>query len=333
MKILVAMPRGDVRASFIPPGVAAEIEELGEVDWNEGVEQLSPRELGERLRGVDVCFTGWGCACFTREVLSGAENLRVIAHTGGSVGTLVDEAAYARGIHVISGNEIYAKSVAEGVIAYALASLRGIPRFAAHMLREGWQPQEWQSEGLFGQTVGLVGFGAVARHLVPLLHAFEMDIKVYADHVTPEEEARYGITKTTLEDVCSTCKIISLHTSATPEYHHMIDEGMLSLIPDGALLINTARGMVMDEAALARHAATGRFRVMLDVYEKEPLPTDSPLRHMDNVLMIPHMAGPTTDRRPYVTRALIGDVRAVMSGKLPALAISLEQARRMTRDT
>lgn len=332
VRILVAMPRGDVRASFIPAHVAAELEAMGEVDWNESEGQLSPGELAERIADADVCVTGWGCPRLDADVLRGAARLRIIAHTGGSVGTLVDDTAYDRGIYVVSGNELYAKSVAEGVIGYALASLRDIPRYVDVMRREGWSLPGWQSEGLFGRTVGLVGFGAVARHLVPLLHAFEAKVKVYADHVTPEEEAGCGIEKVSLEEVCSTCEIVSLHTSATPENYHMIDENMLSLLQDGALLINTARGMVMDEAALARQAATGRFRAVLDVYETEPLPMDSPLRGLDNVMLIPHMAGPTTDRRPFVTLALLEDIRSILSGRGSRLAIAREQARRMTRD-
>ena len=268
---------------------------------------------------------------FTARVLESAPRLRVIAHTGGTVATLVGDAAYDRGVRVLSGNELYAQSVAEGVIGYILAALRRIPQFAAQVQQDGWPQPGWTNEGLIGQRVGLVGFGAVARYTAKLLRAFDAEILIWADHVTPEEAARYGARKAELEEIFSACKIVSLHLARTPETYHIIGARLLGLLRPDSLLVNTARGAIVDEAVMAAMLREGRFRAVLDVYEQEPLPLSSPLRGLDNALLIPHMGGPTMDRRPYVTRALISALPAALRGEPTWLDISREAMRRMTR--
>ena len=146
------------------------------------------------------------------------------------------------------------------------------------LLRDGWSRPGWKNEGLLDQTVGLIGFGAVARWTARLLSAFGVKLFINADHVSPEEAASYGARKATIDEIMSGCKIVSVHLARTPQTYHIIDERRLKLLREGAIFINTARGSIVDEAALARELATGRFRAALDVYEAEPLPMDSPLR-------------------------------------------------------
>ena len=187
------------------------------------------------------------------------------------------------------------------------------------------------NEGLLDQTVGLIGFGAVARWTARLLSAFGAQIFISADHVTPDEAASYGARKATIDEIMSGCKIVSVHLARTPQTYHIIDERQLKRLQDGAVFINTARGSIVDEAALARELATGRFKAALDVYEVEPLPMDSPLRTLDNVLLMPHMGGPTMDRRPFVTRALLDELPRVLAGETSSLTITRDMMRRMTR--
>ena len=331
MKLLVAIPRGAIRDSFFPPEVSARLKALGEAVWNDGNDNWTEADLADRLPGVDVLLTGWGSPCLTEEALKRADRLRVLAHTGGSVAGYAGEAAYNRGIRVLSGNELYARSVAECVAAYALYLLRDIGKYSGQLRTMGWSQPGWRNEGLLDQKVGLIGFGAVARHTARLLSAFGAELYIWADHVSVEEAARYGAKKASLEELLSTCKISSIHLARTPETFHLIDREKLRLIPDGAILINTARGAIVDEAALAEALAGGRFRAALDVYEVEPLPMDSPLRQLDNVLLMPHMGGPTLDRRPFVTRALIDALPDALAGRETPLDVTREMMRRMTR--
>jgi phosphoglycerate dehydrogenase-like enzyme len=331
MKILVAMPNGIIRDSFIPKDVAQKLESLGTVVWNTGETNYSSDELKAMLPGVGVCICGWGDPCFDENVLSVADSLKLVAHTGGSVATYVSDAFYDRGIKIVSGNWLYAESVAEGVVAYALCALRDVPLYCNAMQAGQWRAEDSYSEGLLEQSMGLIGFGMVARYLVKLLEPFRVKIKVYDPFVADEVLAAYDVERATLQEIVSQSKIISVHAAKVPGTYHMLSRELLQMIPCGVLLINTARGSIFDEEALADELATGRFKVVLDVYTEEPLPGTSRLRGLQNAILMPHMAGPTVDRRRLVTLALIDEIKSFFAGKPLKYSIDREYAKRMTQ--
>lgn len=330
-RILVTLAAGHVLDTFFPPEVRSRLESLGEVAWNGTGRAYKPEELAERLAGVDVCFTGWGTPQFDAAVLRGADRLRLLAHTAGSVAGLVSPELYDRGIQVVSGNLVFAQSVAESVIAYSLMALRRLPHWTRQMQEGRWKTEDFLNEGLLDQTVGLVGFGAVARFLVPLLKAFRARVRVYDPFVPDAAMRDFGVEKATLREVVAGSKIISLHAPKTPETDRLIDADLLRLVPDGAVFVNTARGSLVDEAALAAELATGRFLAVLDVFEKEPLPPDSPLRGLANVILVPHMAGPTVDRRRLATLAVLEEAERLLAGKPLEHPIDRAYAMAMTR--
>ena len=129
---------------------------------------------------------------------------------------------------------------------------------------------------------------------------------VYDIKPLPEQDVRqYGLIEASIETIFSECDIISLHTPLFDATYHLIDESLLKKIKEGALFVNTSRGAVVDQKALERELAKQRFRAVLDVYEKEPPEENCPLFDLPNVMMIPHMAGPTVDMRSYITRQLL----------------------------
>lgn len=331
MKILVAIGNGDVKDTFIPPDVAKLLESIATVEWNDSNDHLKGDGLRDRLAGVDVCITGWSDARFDENVLKGADRLRIVAHTGGSVATIVSEALYDRGITVVSGNWLYAESVAEGAIAYILCSLRELPHYAAEVQAGRWRTERIHNEGLLDQTVGLVGFGMVTRYLVKMLQPFRVKIRAYDPFVSDQTLADFGVERADLREVVSQSKIVSIHAARTPGTYHLINREMLKSIRDGALLVNTARGNIIDEEALADELITGRFKAVLDVFDEEPLPASSRLRGLKNALLIPHMAGPTVDRRKFVTLALIDEIESFFAGRPLKYAIGREYAMSMTR--
>lgn len=330
MNILVAQPAGITRNTFIPPEVAKKLESLGQVTWNSSEEPFSDEELIERIKNTDVCITGWGSRRFDENILKDSERLSLIVHTGGSVATFVSEYLYEKGIKVISGNWIYAESVAEGVIAYILCSLRELPFYSNEVQAGRWRTDQFFNEGLLDQSIGLVGFGMVAKYLVKMLAPFRVRIKVHDPYIKDEVCLEYGVERSTLEDIFSTSKIISIHAPRTPDTYHMIGSRLLKMIPDGALLVNTARGSLIDEQALAEELQKKRFKAVLDVFEVEPLPSDSKLTGLPNVILIPHMAGPTMDRRKFVTSALIEEIENFFSGKGLKYEIGKNYAMAMT---
>ncbi|ABX40784.1 hydroxyacid dehydrogenase [Lachnoclostridium phytofermentans] len=330
LNILVTIPTlSAVFPTFFDDKRKRELESIGNVIWNVSDKQFSKEEFTEKLKDIDICVTGWGTPVMEEEVLTYANRLRFIAHTGGSVKPYVTDACYERGIRVVSGNSVFAESVAEGVIAYALSSLRDIPRFS-YELKQGIWPAQFYNRGLLERKVGIVGYGMIARYVVSMLKPFHCGIKVYSRHIANEELEQHQMEKATLDEIFSTCDIISIHSGMTPENHHLITEELLNQMKPGALLINTARGAIIDEEALIKVLDKKEIYAALDVYETEPLPSDHPLLECENALLLPHMGGPTIDRRLSVTSSVITDIHNFIDEKPLLCEISASYAAKMS---
>ena len=237
---------------------------------------------------------------------------------------------YARGIQVVCGNDAFAESVAEGTIGYMITALRKIPQTVQSFDENGWPKAYVYNGSLLDQTVGIIGLGAISRYLIGLLKPFRAKIKIFSNHTSDEEATALGVQKARLEEIFSTCKIVTVHWARTPQNYHRINDSLLSLLKPDSILINTARGDIIDEDAMARHLQAGHFQAVLDVYEKEPLPEDSPLRHLENAILMPHRGGPTTDRRHYAALLALEDIERLQKGEALQNEISPSRAAMMT---
>ena len=324
--------------TFFTDRVMARLEQLGTVRYMKF--SNTPDDIAalkEQIRDIDVMFTQWGASAansgFDKEFYSAAKRLKMIAHTGGSVADLINEEMQKREDFVLlSGNRYYAESVAQGTICYMLLSQRRLYETLKETERNGWAHRTTRNDGLRGKTIGLVSFGMIAKELARMLRVFDCKVKVYSGHgVSAQEQEKYAVEACSLEELFSTCDIVSVHSGLTEKTYHMIDGKLLSMMKDDALLVNTSRGAVIDEAALEKEVKTGRIRAVLDVFEVEPLPLDSGFRNLDNVIIVPHNGGPTIDVRELVTLGLIEDVDRYFhgNGKLEN-QITMEYAKNMT---
>lgn len=313
-----------IRDSFMKEDTIRRLESLGEVSYC-GDDPLYGEDLKKAAAGADVLFTGWGQKTIHADDIP---SVKIIAHTGGTVGGIIAPDVFEKGVKVLSGNAYYAESVAEGVIAYMLFALRNMGYYS-HELSEGrWQ--ENRTEGLLDQRVGIISVGAISRIVLEHLKAYRAKVKVFSTRPDPAYAEKMGFTYASLEEIFSTCRVVSLHTARNPETRHMIRAEHFAMLEDGAVFLNTARGEVIDEDALAAELKTGRIRAVLDVYQTEPLPADSPFVGLKNAMLFPHQCGPTYDRRDFVTQGLIDDVVAFFEGKAVKNEIFAEVARRMT---
>lgn len=326
MKVFVNIPRGFRNDSFVTEAVREKLESVAEVKYNETGKQLSGEELKNALSDCDAVITGWGQPKICPADLG---NAKIIVHTGGTVGGIVDLSVFDTDTAVLSGNAFYAESVAEGVISYMLFALRRMGFYENEVKNARWT-WEAKTEGLLGQSVGIISLGAISKKLIPMLKAFTNDIKVYSTHPNPETAEKMGFTYAGLDEIFKTCKIVSVHTAKNDDTFHMINKHHFDLLSDGALFINTARGAVIDEDALCEALKENRFTALLDVFETEPPKADSPLLKLDNALTFPHMAGPTYDRRERITIALIDDMMRFFEGKKPENLVTKEVAVKMT---
>jgi len=331
MKTYVSVAKGPVFDTFFTEENIALLESLGEVVWYEGgASKPSAEEVAAQIGDCDVCLTLWGSPRLDERILKNAKKLKLLTHLAGTVVLFVSDELWERGIRVISGNDYFAESVAEGTLAYMLSALRNIPAYSRRLKEDRvWKTPADFTKGMAGKTIGLVSYGAIAKYLVRLLSVFRVKIKVYDIVPLPAEDvARYGLEQASLEEIFSTCDIISIHTPLFDATHHLINGNLLSMIKKDALLINTARGPIIDQAALERELATGRFSAVLDVYEEEPVTkAKTTLFDLPNVMMLPHQGGPTTDLRAYIARELILESAAFLhEGKELPHEITKERA-------
>lgn len=332
MKILVAWNLG--RETFMTKENIALLESLGEVIWHQDTERkLDPAKLRDALEGIDVLLTGWGCCRLDEYVLEKANKLKLVAYTAGTVSHIVSDAMYAKGIRIVSGNEVFARVVAEGTVAQMMYSLR---LFAQSDMRVcTWKTNlgNYYNESLWEQRIGIVGFGAISRNLINLLKAFNAKIKLFSRHMTDEQAAKLGVQKASLEEIFSTCRVVSLNTAKSPENHHLVNDELLSLMEQDALLVNTARGDLIDEDALVKHLESGHIRAALDVYAKEPPEPEHGFWKIpaSRLHMMPHMAGPTIDQRPAAARIVMEDIARFQKGEPLQYEISASRAQTMSK--
>lgn len=330
MKVFVSIPQnGNVFETFITKEVRELMEGLFEVVYSPYEKNITQEQFKEAVGDAEVIITGWGHPQITYDMVNGT-NIKAIAHTGGSVGSLVTPEIYDNGIMVMSGNLMYADSVAEGTIAYILTALRDIPKYTNNVKAGKWQFDTNYTEGLLDGEIGIIGMGAISKFLIQFLQPLRVKIKAYSGYpIDPDFLEKYNVTQVSLEEALQ-CKVVSLHSAMNERTRGLIGKEQFKLIKDGAVFVNTARGRVVDEPAMIEELKTGRFKAILDVFYHEPLEADSPLRTLENVYCVPHMAGPTVDRRAKITAALVRNIVDWTEGKEVYLEITKEQAARMT---
>jgi phosphoglycerate dehydrogenase-like enzyme len=262
--------------------------------------------------------TGWGTPPLTAEVLAAAPDLRLVAHTAGSIHKLVPAEAMRNGLKVSHAAAIIADSVAEIVVGQILRHLRHLDAMDARMKAGGhWLDVRDALPGrLLGeQSVGIVGTGHVGRTVIRRIGAFGARILAADPYLTDEAAQELGVTKVEVDDLFAQSDIVSLHAPALPETAGMVGADRLRLLRDGGLLVNMSRGALVREDDLIVELATGRIFAILDVFEEEPLPLASPLRHMDNVFLSPHAAGHTVDTHRRQGRAMVEEVIRYLAGE------------------
>jgi len=259
---------------------------------HERPEPAAKPDLLALLTEADGCITSWGVARLDADVIAAAPRLKAMAHMGSSVKRFVSDALWERGIHVTTAGPALARDVAETTLGLMIVGMKRIWPLGQHVRDGGWRESAyWPSRELHGKTVGIVGASHVGRHVIELLRPFDALVLLYDPYVTAEEAAQLGATPVELDDLVRRADVISLHAPAKPDTRHLLDADRLALMKDDALLINTARGSLIDEQALIAKLSKGRFFAFLDVTDPEPPAADSPLRRLENVVVTPHLAG------------------------------------------
>ncbi len=261
-----------------------------------------------------------------RELLSAGRRLRVVGRAGIGVDNIDVEAATRLGILVVNAPQSNVVSAAEHTLGLLLALARKIT-LADRSLRSGrWERERFEGVELNGKVMGIVGLGRVGTLVAQRASAFGMRIIAYDPYVPEARAARLGIRLLPLEQVLREADVVSVHVPKTPETVGLLGERELSLMKPGALLVNTARGGIVDEEALYRALREGRIGgAALDVFAREPC-TSSPLFELENVVVTPHLGASTREAQDKAGRAVAEQVLLALKGEFVPYAVNVEAA-------
>jgi D-3-phosphoglycerate dehydrogenase / 2-oxoglutarate reductase len=273
---------------------------------------LKEDALAEALAEADAVIVR-SATRITRGALGRTSSLKVIGRAGVGVDTIDVDAATEKGIAVMNapaGNTI---SAAELAFALLLALVRRVPAADRSMKEGQWDRSSFSGTELYGKTLGLVGAGRVGGEVARRAQAFGMNVVGYDPFLSQDAARSLGIKLQSLEDVLRTADVLTLHVPLTESTKGLLGDAQLGLMKSEAVIINAARGGVLDEAALLRRLKEKRLAgAALDVFEKEPLPADHPLRALPNVVLTPHLGASTEEAQLNVALEIAQAIRAAL---------------------
>lgn len=311
--------RADKTRHVFEPESLARLAACCEVLSYEPIESFADPEARRLMSKAEILLTGWGCPMLTPEVLRAAPHLRLIAHAAGTVKYNVDPLAYANGIRVTHAAEANAIPVAEYTLAAILFANKRIfelrDLYRADPTRRSSYATMDEPIGNYRRTIGLVGASRIGRRVAAMLAGFDFTVLLYDPFVHPGDPVTAVAELVELDSLMARSNVVSLHAPSLPSTRGMLGARQLRLMQDGATFINTARGALVDEAALIAELQTGRVSAILDVTDPEIPPPNSPLFHMPNVFLTPHVAGAVGTERARLGRMAVEEVERYVRGE------------------
>lgn len=288
----------------------------------------SVAEHPEVLEDVEVIFSGWGAPRMDRAFLEAAPNLQAVFYGAGTIGYFVTEEFWQRDIVVTSASEINALPVAEytlGAILLCLKNFWALSR--AVRAGEGWGDHTRVVPGGFRSRVSLISCGLIARRLIGLLKPFDIECLVYDPFLSEAEAKHLGVRLCSLDEAFREGDVVSLHTPEKPETYGMITGEHFRQMKKGAYFINTARPRIVrqDELTDVLHGRPD-LHVILDVAEPEPIPLESPLLQLPNVIVTPHIAGSLGPECARLGEFMVEEFRRYLAGEPLVGGITRERA-------
>lgn len=271
-----------------------------------------------RDRNPEVLMAGWKTPPLPENLSEVAPRLKYVCYLPGSIRKLVPRKTIEEGLLVTSWSSSVSRTISECALLLALTCMRRVRYWTEEMhFNGGWKDQSTETQSLFERRVGLHGLGLISQKLVDLVKPFTNNITAFSPSVPDSIYESLGVGRSnSLEELFSENDVIIELAALTPKTTGMVTEAHLRMMPQGAAFVNVGRGAVVDEDALARVAAEREdIQVALDVYGIEPLPKDSPFRGMKNVMLLPHLGGPTIDRRCDAGAHGLANLRRYLAGE------------------
>jgi len=316
--ILLAM-QPDRTEHVLPDRQLDRLETLGRLLDRAPLQTFEDERARRLLPEAEILITGWGAPPIGQDVLAAAPDLRMIAHAAGTVKGLIGQEVFEAGVTVSHAAEANSIPVAEFTLAAILFAGKQVFRFRdlyfADRDRRRTHPMQRLVIGNYGRTIGIIGASRIGRRVIELLRPFNFEVVLCDPTLSVEECSSLGVEKVGLAALMQRADIVSLHAPSLPSTHHMIDAAHLELLKDGATLINTARGALIDEAALISTLSTGRIDAIIDVTEPEIPNSSSALYDLPNVFLTPHIAGAVGLERTRLGEMAIDEIERFLGGR------------------
>ena len=311
-KVLIAEPLADAGVELLR--TAHEVDARG---------SMTREELLAAVPGADALVVR-SATRVDAEVLEAGGHLKVVGRAGIGLDNVDVAAATRLGIMVVNAPQSNVISAAEHTVALILAQARNIPQ-AHFALRDGhWERGRFQGTELYGKTLGILGLGRVGALVAQRCNAFGMRLLAYDPFVSRERAAHMGVELASLAEVLARADVITIHLPKTPETTGLIGEAELAAMKRGARLVNTARGGIVDEAALAKAVGDGQLAgAALDTFAEEPT-TASPLFELDSVVVTPHLGASTAEAQDKAGVTIAEQLLLALSGQFVPNAVNVQ---------
>lgn len=296
----------------------------------------SEADYAKLIRGYDVLLTMWRSPHVPNELAENPGNLKLVCNITGTVRGWIDEDIAASPFLTLTNwGDAPAFGVAEGAFALMMATMKDIPLSIEHAKNNGLSAHPDRRTGsLYGMCIGIYGMGAIARKFVDMLRPFMPNIFAFDPYVDNMPD---GVTKVnSLEELFGKSQIIVIHAGLSAETEGSVTKELLALLPDGGIIINTARGKIIDTDALMEELESGRLRAGLDVLAPQDWPEENePIRQMKNVIMTGHFIanpiwGVDPEKLDFTSLNCLENLKLFSEGKPPKYVIDLEKYTRMT---
>ncbi|MEU9152501.1 hydroxyacid dehydrogenase [Streptomyces sp. NPDC048417] len=301
---------------LFPPEVLARLRACVEIDPTLVVDDFTDPRARETLARTEVLVTGWGCPTLDAAALDAVPALRAVLHAAGSVKGFTTPEVWKRGILVSSAAAANALPVAEYTLAMILLAGKDVFAFRDLLRTRRTYPYGGIVPGIgnFHRRVGVVGASRIGRRLIELLRPHDLVVSLADPYVDEAEAGRLGVPLLPLDELLGTSDIVTVHAPQTPETRRLVGARELALMPDGSVLINTARGSLVDHDALVEELRTGRLTAILDVTDPEPLPAGSPLFDLPNAFLTPHLAGSQGNELARLGLTVVTEAERLLAG-------------------
>lgn len=239
----------------------------------------------------DIVLGHWGCPVLDESLLDTMPRLRLFAYAAGTVKAIVTPAVWARGVIITSAAAANALPVAEYTLAAILFANKGVIASRERLRDPAVRIRRPRPLGNVAKRVGIIGASLVGRRVIELLAPFDLEVVVADPFLDDDEATRLGVRKVELDELVSSADVVSVHAPDLPSTRQLVGRAELAAMRDGATLVNTARGAIVDTDALVEELRDGRISAVLDVTDPEPLPEGHPLLSLPNAFVTPHVAG------------------------------------------